>query len=120
MAAHAAAVRDPFPAVASNLSSLLGARLAAYLGGVKETRAVREWSMGDRRPSGDVERRLRLAYQVGLIVSQRESQHVVQAWFQGMNPNLSDVSPARVIRDGDIDEVGPRVIAAAKEFAEYG
>jgi len=32
---------------------------------------------------------------------------VVQAWFQGLNPQLEDRSPARLLREGDLDEVGP-------------
>ncbi|WP_029116444.1 hypothetical protein [Mycobacterium sp. URHB0044] len=103
------------------LRSLLGAKLVAYIGGVKETRAVRQWAEGSRNianPS-DVER-LRVAYRAARVVNLKDNTQIVQAWFQGLNPFLDDVSPARVLRDGDVDADGPRVIAAARQYAAVG
>ena len=103
------------------LRSLLGAKLVAYIGGVKETRAVRQWAEGSRKianPS-DVER-LRVAYRAARMVNLKDNTQIVQAWFQGLNPFLDDVSPARVLRDGGIDTDGPRVIAAARQYAAVG
>ena len=103
------------------LRSLLGAKLVAYIGGVKETRAVRQWAEGSRKianPS-DVER-LRVAYRAARMVNLKDNTQVVQAWFQGLNPFLDDVSPARLLRDGDVDAEGPRVIAAARQYAAVG
>jgi hypothetical protein len=103
------------------LRSLLGAKLVAYIGGVKETRAVRQWAEGSRKianPS-DVER-LRVAYRAARMVNLKDNTQVVQAWFQGLNPFLDDVSPARLLRDGDVDTDGPRVIAAARQYAAVG
>jgi len=99
------------------LRSILGAQLVAYIGGVGETRAVREWAQGVRRPSAPVVERLRLAYQVARLLERRESSAVVQAWFQGLNPQLEDESPAKVIREGTPNVVGKAVIAAARTFA---
>jgi hypothetical protein len=45
---------------------------------------------------------------------------VVQAWFQGLNPHLDDRSPARLLREGDLAEVGPMVLAAARAFQVGG
>jgi hypothetical protein len=103
------------------LRELLGAKLVAYIGGVKETRAVRQWADGTRRIGSptDIER-LRVAYRAARMVNVRDSVRVVQAWFQGLNPSLDDVSPARLLRDDDIDVAGPRVIAAARQFAAVG
>lgn len=42
---------------------------------------------------------------------------MVQAWFQGMNPLLDDIAPARVLREGELAEVGPSVLAAARVWA---
>jgi hypothetical protein len=114
--AYAHAVRVDFPTVADELRSLLGARLVAYLGSVKETRAVHEWADEGRRPSELVQRRLRLALQVARMIAERDDSAVVQAWFQGLNPELDDRSPARLLREGDLDEVGPLVVAAARAF----
>jgi hypothetical protein len=37
-----------------------------------------------------------------------------------MNPQLGDESPARMLRDEDLDTAGPRVLAAARSFAAVG
>ncbi len=115
-AAHTKAVRASFAEVVSELRAVLGARLVAYLGSVRETRAVRQWADGDREPSNDVQNRLRVALQVALPLAEVESPQIAQAWFQGLNPQLEDRSPARMLREGELEEVGPAVIAAARAF----
>jgi len=50
-AAHIRAVRSSFPEVVAALREILGLKLCAYLGSVKETRAVNEWADGVREPS---------------------------------------------------------------------
>lgn len=118
--AYVNAVRIQPAQLVAELRDLLGARLVAYLGGVKETRAVRQWAEGTRRVSAGDLRRLRLAYQAARLLAERDTPAVVQAWFQGLNPALEDRSPARVLREGDIDDVGPAVLAAARQFAAVG
>jgi len=99
----------------------MGAKLVAYLGGVRETRAVRQWAEGTRSVQDSTdERRLRLAYQVATLIAERDSPGVIQAWFQGLDPQLDDRSPARLLREGELDEVGPLVLAAARAFAATG
>ncbi len=121
LAFASAAVRLAPAALVSELRDLLGAKLVAYLGGVKETRAVRQWAEGTREVSGAQDlRRLRVAYQAAKLISARDTPAVVQAWFQGLNPGLQDRSPARVLREGDLDEVGPQVLAAARQFSAVG
>lgn len=114
--AHAHAVRSDFPTVASELRELLGARLVAYLASVKETRAVHEWAEEGRKPNDLAQRRLRLALQVATMIAASDGSEIAQAWFQGLNPELDDRSPARLLREGDIDEVGPLVVSAARAF----
>jgi hypothetical protein len=118
--AHQRAIRAPFLEVAAELRDLLGARLVAYIGGVQNTRAVREWAEGARAPSKDEQQRLRLALQVALLITGADDKEIAQAWFQGMNPQLEDRSPARMLRDGDLNEAGPAVIAAARAFLVGG
>lgn len=119
--AHEHAMRAPFEVVAKELRDVLTARLVAYVGGVRETRAVHQWADGTRDvKSGDVEDRLRFALQVALLLLDDDAPRVVQAWFQGLNPHLEDRSPARLLRDGDLDEVGPLVLAAARAFLSSG
>lgn len=99
------------------LSELLTPRLVAYIAHVRETRAVHQWADGTREvKSSGVEDRLRFALQVGLLLAENDAPRVVQAWFQGLNPHLEDRSPARLLREGDLDEVGPTVLAAARAF----
>ncbi len=108
----------PVPELVRELRAALVATLVAYLGGVRETRAVRQWADGQRTiQNSDQERRLRLAYQITAVITARDSAAVAAAWFQGLNPDLADQSPARVLREGDLDEVGPQVLAAARAFA---
>lgn len=114
--AHSKAVRASFSEVAAALRELLGARLVAYLGSVRETRAVNQWADGSREPSAEVQQRLRVALQIALTIAASESAQIAQAWFQGLNPQLDDRSPARLLREGDVDEVGPVVITAARAF----
>src|SRR3954467_8419506 len=114
--AHAHAMRAAFRGVAGQLRDLLGVRLVAYLGGVGETRAVHQWADGDRTPSEAVQQRLRFALRVALPIADADSPAIAQAWFQGLNPQLDDRSPARLLRDGDLDEVGPAIVAAERAF----
>lgn len=119
--AHERAMRVPFEAAVKALRDLLTPRLVAYIGGVRETRAVHQWADGTREAkSGEVEDRLRFALQVALLLSDHDAARVVQAWFQGLNPHLEDRSPARLLREGDLDEVGPLVLAAARAFLVGG
>lgn len=119
--AHAQATRLTTPVLVKELRDLLGAKLVAYIGGVKETRAVRQWADGERRVQDPTdEQRLRLAYQAAALIAEHDSPQVVQVWFQGLNPQLDDRSPARLLREGDLDEVGPAVLTAARAFAAHG
>jgi hypothetical protein len=53
-------------------------------------------------PSEAVQQRLRLALQVAAMLSEKESPRIAQAWMQGLNPQLDDRFPARLIREGDV------------------
>ena len=118
--AHQDSVRLPTSELVSRLRDILGARLVAYLGSVQETRAVRQWADGEREPSAEVVTRLRAAFHIATLLAAEDSPAVVQAWFQGMNPRLADIAPARLLRDGDLDESGPAVLAAARAFTGEG
>lgn len=108
------------PELVGRLRDMLGATLVAYVGGVKETRAVRQWAEGTRRVAADTESRLRLAFQVASLVTASNSAAVVQAWFQGLNPMLDDRSPARLLREGSVDVEGGDVLTAARAFTRVG
>lgn len=117
--AHSEAIRLAPSDLVYRLREILGAKLVAYLGSVKETRAVRQWAEGEREPSQAALARLRVAYRVSAMLREAEDAKVVQAWFMGMNPRLDDVAPARLLREGDEDATR-RVIDAARAFASIG
>jgi hypothetical protein len=102
--------------VTRQLTDILGAQLVAYIGSVKETRAVREWIAGTRAPRGDASLRLRFAYRVAKCIADSDGIETAQAWFQGLNPMLGNVSPAQLIRTGDLNADGPRIIRAEENF----
>ena len=114
--AHSHAMRAGFSQVATELRELLGAKLVAYLGGVGETRAVHQWADGERTPSDEIQQRLRFALRIALPIANADSASIAQAWFQGLNPQLDDRAPARLLRDGDLEEVGPAIVAAERAF----
>ncbi len=115
--AHQDSIRLPDAALVRDLRELLGFRLVAYIGSVKETRAVRQWADGERRPSAEVMRRLRHTYYIAALLAEKDSPEVIQAWFEGMNPGLDDVPPARLLGQGDVDDAAQLVLAAARSFA---
>jgi hypothetical protein len=120
-ACHDRAWRMRLPELAGELRELLGAKLVAYIGSVSETRAVREWSEGRRAPgSSQVRLKLRLAYEIAACIAEADGREIAQAWFQGLNPLLDDVSPARLLREGEYEEVGPLILRAGRQFVAQG
>ena len=115
------ATRTSFKAVAKELIDILGAKLVAYIAGVREARAVQQYAHENRSPRRPaIEPRLRLALRVARFISQHDSKEITQAWFMGLNPQLDDRSPARLLREGEIHEVGPEIVAAARAFVVGG
>jgi hypothetical protein len=41
---------------------------------------------------------------------------VVQAWLTGVNPELGDRAPLRLMRESEIDAVAPGILSAAKAY----
>lgn len=103
----------------TELCDLLGAKLVAYLSSPADTRTVRAWTdpTDPRSPPDDVVERLRIAHQAALLLGQQDSAPVIQAWFQGRNPYLDDLAPARLIRESGTTITGTSVLAAARAFA---
>lgn len=118
--AHQDSIRLSEPELARDLRDFLGAKLVAHIGSVKETRAVRQRADGERKPSSEVIARLRHACHVAALLAERDSRSVVQAWFQGMNPQLDDVPPSRQLREGQVEDAAQAVLTAARTFAAAG
>ena len=117
LAAHTVSVRSTFPAVVRELSELLGPKLVAYLARrARDARGARVGDGGARAArSGPAAAAARAP---GRAAASRgtTAPGVVQAWFQGLNPQLDDRSPARLLREGELHEVGPEVLSAARAF----
>jgi hypothetical protein len=85
--AHREALRFPASKVVERLVEIVGRKLTAYIGGVKDARAVDRWIAGGEI-YGDAEARLRFAFQVARTLSEHDSPTVAQAWLTGVNPEL--------------------------------
>ena len=108
-----------FPTLVKELTSILGKKLTAYIASVKDTRSIDRWICGSE-PYKGVEERLRLAYRLAKVINDHEGPRVVQAWFTGLNPELNERVPVRLLREGDIERVGPEILGAARAFLAGG
>ena len=118
--AYEHSARTEFPALVAELCEMLGPGLVTYIAGVGEVRAVRQWSRGERVARPAVVARLRTAFQVAWLIARHDNAAVACAWFQGLNPQLDDRSAARLLREGELDEVGPLILSAARAFVSGG
>ena len=92
-----------------------GKKLTAYIARTKDVGVLDQWINGTE-PYEEVEERLRFIYQVVRMLSQHDSPRIVQAWLTGVNPELGDRVPLRVLRDGDLGTVVPEILRAARAF----
>lgn len=54
------------------------------------------------------------------MIAAVDSAEILQAWMQGLNPELDDRSPARLLRGGELETDGAQVLAAARSFVAPG
>ena len=54
------------------------------------------------------------------MISDREGPRVVQSWFTGLNPELNDPVPVRLLREEKVEAVGPEILGAARAFLAGG
>ena len=117
--AHREALSLDLPTLVERLAKMMGKKLTAYVGSVSDVRAVDRWMSGTA-PYKETDSRLRLTYHVARMLSDHCGTRVVQAWLTGLNPELGDRSPARLLREGKIDEEGPKILDAARSFIAGG
>jgi hypothetical protein len=55
-----------------------------------------------------------------MTITIRDSPAVAQAWLMGINPELGDRVPIRLLREGKLDQVTGPIVGAAKAFAADG
>ncbi|HEV7676025.1 MAG TPA: DUF2384 domain-containing protein [Candidatus Angelobacter sp.] len=114
-ALHAHCVKLLFAELVVALVGMIGKKLTAYIASIKDVRMVDKW-MNGAEPYRGQETRLRTAYHVALLIGTREKPPVIQRWFMGLNPELDDRAAATLLREGEIAEVGPAVLRAARAF----
>jgi len=119
LAAHRRATTAEFPEIVEELVAIIGRKLTAYIASIKDARAIDRW-MRNAVPQKGVEQRLRLAYQVAAMLASSDSHAVVQGWLMGLNPELNDQLPIRLLRDGDLEVDGRRLLGAARAHAVGG
>jgi hypothetical protein len=108
-----------FSKLVTELTAILGKKLTAYIASVTDTRAVERWMAGSE-PYKGVDEKLRFAYRLAKMISDHEGQRVVQAWFTGLNPELRDRVPVRLLREEDLETVAPEILGAARAFLAGG
>jgi hypothetical protein len=112
--AHEHAMALPISEVVSELVAILGATTVAVIGGVTETRAVHQWTLGREPQRQHV---LRFALQIARMVASADGKHEsVRAWFQGSNPRLNDGIPALMLRDERLENIQAPLMQAARAF----
>lgn len=110
---------DDVPEAVAQLRQLVGSKLVAYMGSRSHTRFVSEWAEGLSKPTPDVAARLLVARDIAISLHTRDGKATIQSWFMGMNPDLNDDSPARLLREGTCKDID-NVKAAANNFFVFG
>ncbi|MCF6525180.1 XRE family transcriptional regulator [Streptomyces sp. JJ36] len=94
------------------LKDNLGQQLTARLAGISDAKQVGKWATGKASPSQNAETRLRDALQIFQLIQEAESLYTARAWLIGMNPQLDDEAPLKVIAEGR----GREVMVAARAY----
>jgi hypothetical protein len=116
LAAYRRAVTLPWSELVGAVVAMLGRKLTAYIAGVRDVRALDRWTSGTEPAAEEVVERIRLAFRLASALAERESPQVVQAWMTGLNPELGDRLAVRLLREGDLEIVGPQLLGAARAF----
>ena len=117
-------LKQSIPESVKQLVDILGKRLVATIGDVKQTRTVREWIVRERDPQANRPQLLQFALQVARRIAERHGQHTAQGWFQGLNHHLNNHVPALELKSvseaelSRVYEVERQVWEAARNFLE--
>lgn len=95
--------------MAAFLHEALGSRLTALLAGIEDAHVLDDRARGTSNPDANVERRLRDAFSITVLLPREESPQAVRGWFLGMNSELDERAPALVLADE------PEIAAAAAQ-----
>ncbi len=109
------------PDLDAHRRSIIGRKLTAYTASAKDARAIDRWVTGESQPhNSEVERRLRLAYQIAAVLSECDSAAVVQPWLIDLNPELDDAVPINSCLEGSLELNRKLVRGAARAFIAGG
>lgn len=108
-----------FPELVKRLTDVIGRKLTAYVAGVKDVRALDRWMEGSE-PYGEAEARLRFTFQVVSTLLEHDSAKIIQAWLMGVNPELGDRVPLRLLREADLNSAAAEILAAVRAFIAGG
>jgi hypothetical protein len=117
--AHRNSLTLPIPDLLSTLTSKIGKKLTAYVAGVDDVKTIESWIAGEPSPR-DAERRLRLTFQIVMTLTIADTPAAAQAWLMGVNPELGDRVPVRLLREGKLDQVADHIVGAARAFVAGG
>jgi hypothetical protein len=54
------------------------------------------------------------------MLAEKEDPTVIQSWLTGLNPELGDRVPLRLMRENDLETVAPEIMGAARAFIVGG
>ena len=117
--AHRDSLMLPMPDLLSTLTSKIGKKLTAYVAGVDDVKTIESWIAGEPSPI-DAEKRLRLTYQIVMTLTIADTPAVAQAWLIGINPELDDRVPLRLLIEGNLDQVAGDIVGAARTIVAGG
>ena len=100
------------------LQEILTQRLTAYIVGLSDGRDIGRYARQERKPHPGTDIKLRELANLVFIMKKREDSETIQVWFQGRNPELGDLSPAKVLRE-DFGNY-PKVKRAIEKFLSSG
>ncbi len=97
---------------------MIARKFIAYMTSVNEAHEIERWINGTVVPSGSTEGRLRLAYKVSKLLSDRVDKDTLQAWLQGKNPDLNDQVVLIMIREAaDPLSLEAELVSAVQAFS---
>jgi hypothetical protein len=102
--------------VVKYLVEVLGRQVTSVIASGANVTSIDRWAEGGQPREAAIEQQLRTAYLVFQFLLQRESAHVLRAWFIGINPQLNDVSPVEALGEGRTRDV----VIAARSFVQGG
>lgn len=110
--------RSSMADLAQELQDILTQRLTAYIVGLSDGRDIGRYARKERKPHHGTDAKLRELYNLVSMMKNKEDAETIQVWFQGRNPNLNDVSPARLLHENF--ENYPQVKQALEKFLATG